>query len=152
MIAKLIGRQPAAIRDFHGPFITNTLKLRRSYFRDEMLQYYRFLEKEVDVVGSDKREFFKVIRNNDGSVHVTVTKITKEGRLSDELYNRVFLHGSTDEIRLWALAGADSIDITGTPDRSIKIRLIGGAGEDTYFIISYRVLCNCIYRMRVQNI
>ncbi|RYY29962.1 MAG: hypothetical protein EOO04_05945 [Chitinophagaceae bacterium] len=134
VIQRAIGRQPVEIKDFHGSFITNTLKERRKFFRAEMLKYYHFLEQEVDVVGSDKRELFHVLRNNDGSVQVTVTKINKEGRLSDVLFDRVFLHRFTDEIRLWALGGSDSIRIEGGVNKSIRVRAIGGAGPDHFIV------------------
>ncbi len=134
VIDRAVSRQPVEIREYHGSFIASTLKERRKFFRDEMLKYYHFLEKEVDIVGSDKRELFRVLRNADGSVRVTVTKINKEGLLSDLLYERVFSSRNTNEIRLWGMGGSDSIRFEGNTRQSIKVRAIGGGGMDQFIV------------------
>jgi hypothetical protein len=130
LIDSAIAKQPPEVQNFHAKWIANTLKQRRTFLKDEMIEYYHFLEKEVDVVGTDKREFFDVVRNDDGSVKVRMFKINKEGKLSSELFNRTFYRRNTKEIRLWGLGAGDSILITGNGSRTIKLRVIGGGGPD----------------------
>jgi hypothetical protein len=130
VIDSALGRQPDEVKNFRAAWIAATLKKRRAFFRNEMMRYYRFLEKEVDVVGSDKRELFDVARNTDGTVDVKVYKINKDGEVTTMLYDRRFSRKATKEIRLWAQGGDDSIRIYGNDTRSIKLRVIGGTGSD----------------------
>ncbi|HSB94438.1 MAG TPA: metallophosphoesterase, partial [Flavitalea sp.] len=82
-IEKALAQQPKEIYKFSAPTIIKTLKERRKFLKEDALTYYKFLAQEVDITGSDKREFFNVMRNDDGSVDVTVRKIKKEGDLGD---------------------------------------------------------------------
>ncbi|MET0244788.1 MAG: BamA/TamA family outer membrane protein [Flavitalea sp.] len=132
LIDSAMNLQPAEIRGQRRGWIAETLKKRKTYFRNEMLHYYRFLQKEVDIVGSDKKEYFDVAVNNDGSVKVAMLKINKDGELTDSLYTRIFQKGATREIRLWARDGDDSVRISGSGKAGIKIRVIGGEGRDKF--------------------
>ncbi len=111
--------------------IIETLQQRRNFLKEDALKYYRFLAKEVDVAGSDKRELFEITRNEDGSVKVQVRKINKEGEESKKLYSRTFRHGETKEIRLYGMGGEDKFVLNGDARKSILVRIIGGAGTDT---------------------
>jgi hypothetical protein len=130
MIDSAMAEQPVEVQKFRSAWIAETLKKRREFLKKEVLEYYHFLEKEVDIVGTDKREFFDVLRNGDGSVRVRMYKINKEGKISSGLYDRTFYRGNTNEIRLWGQGESDSILITGAASRTIRIRVIGGAGPD----------------------
>ncbi|HEU4904185.1 MAG TPA: metallophosphoesterase, partial [Flavisolibacter sp.] len=57
VIEQALQRQPQEIRPFHYADIVKKLKDRRQYFRQEMKDYYNFLTKEVNVVGTNQREF-----------------------------------------------------------------------------------------------
>lgn len=132
VIEKALHQQPKEIFSFSGPKIINTLKERRNYIKDEAVQYYKFLAKEVEVTGSDKDELFDIKRNEDGSVEVTVYKLKDERKPATELYHRIFLPNETNEIRLFGLGGKDSFNISGTAVQNMKIRLIGGEGKDIF--------------------
>ncbi len=95
-------------------------------------EYYLMLAKFVDVVGSNKAEVFQVERLAAGDVRVRVFDKQKDGDAPDgaAYYDRTFHKKETQEIRLYALAGKDVVQITGTTDHSILVRVIGGAGED----------------------
>ncbi|MEI9809300.1 MAG: hypothetical protein WDO16_16330 [Bacteroidota bacterium] len=85
LIEKALQLQPAPIRALpRNQEIVEKLKERRKYFAGEMMEYYRFLSKIVNVTGSDKKELFDITRNDDGSVLVSVYKITKEGEQGRE--------------------------------------------------------------------
>ena len=129
VIYKALAQQPKEIYKFSAPDIIKTLQERRKYFKEEMLEYYTFLAKEVDITASDKREFIDVVREDNGDVEVTICKINKEGEVKRELYKRKFLNNETKEIRLYARGGEDSIRISGNGG-PIKVRIIGGAEKD----------------------
>jgi Omp85 superfamily domain len=113
-----------------------TLKERRKYFVDEMMGYYRFLSKTVTVAGSDKKELFDVQRNEDGPVTVIIYKLNKEGEAGKKLYERKFIEGETKEIRLYGMGGDDKFYVHGNDGGKIKVRMVGGAGEDVFDNVS----------------
>ena len=130
VIESAIRQWPPEIFDLHGEEIIRKLKARRDHIVASAVEHYEFLAREVDITGSDKREAFEVDRLSDGDVHVTVFKISKKGN-RELMYDRVFREGETKEIRLYGLDGGDEFDISGSSEtRSIKVRVIGGDGED----------------------
>ena len=131
VIAQSLREQPAEVQQFSAVEIANTLKKRRDYFRQEMMEYYRFLSKEVAVVGSNQREQFTITKNGDGTVHVVVNKIDKEGTISSKIYDRVFAPDVTNEVNLYGLNDDDRFLVEGDAS-PIKIRLIGGSGGDEF--------------------
>jgi hypothetical protein len=127
-----ISRQPREIQRFHAQKIASTLKERRKYFKKEMMKYYEFLSKEVNIVGTNQRELVTVNKMEDGRTTITLNKIDKQGQISSKIYERIFDPSVTKELRIYGLADEDSFVVTGgqTP---IKIRMIGGPGEDAFY-------------------
>lgn len=111
-----------------------TLQSRRNVLVNEALKYYRFLSKTVDITGTSKNEYCTVNGGDDGKVNVIVYKISKEGDTSKIIYNRTFDPAVTKEIRLYGMNGKDIFSISGTEKSSIKLRMIGGKGNDEYNI------------------
>ncbi len=132
VIDRAIAQQPAEIRDISGPEIASILKERRKYLVEEVMEYYRFLSETVSITGSDKKELFKIIKNDDNSfVDIEVYKINKEGEVTSRMYERRFNPDVTKELRLYGFGGDDQFVVSGKDDK-IKIRLIGGGGQDVF--------------------
>lgn len=131
VIENAINQQPKEIRPISGDFLIAKLKARRQYLAAEVMKYYRFISEKVSVTGSDKKELFEATRNSDGSVQLRVYKVTKEGEQSTLMYDRTFDPKITEELRLYGFGGDDKFVVKGTEDK-IKIRLIGGDGEDNF--------------------
>lgn len=125
VIASALNKQPKEIQKFNADKIEYALKDKKAIFKKDMMNYYRFLSRVVSVVGTNKAEVFSIVKNASGSVMVTV-----QDKDSSILYRRLF-DNVTEEIRLYGLEGDDRFEIAGesTP---IKIRLIGGPGEDIF--------------------
>jgi hypothetical protein len=123
--------QPAAIHSYSMQSIIDKLKARRKYYLQEMLTYYRFLSETVTIYGSDKRELFDVERKGDSVVTVIVYKMNKDGEAGKKLFNRTFFAGETKEIRLYGLGGDDQFHTHGNGN-AIRVRMIGGQGNDVY--------------------
>ncbi|TRX46450.1 BamA/TamA family outer membrane protein [Fulvivirga sp. M361] len=130
VIEEAIKKMPEEIYPLSGQEIEGKLKQRLKDLKKYATEYYRMLSKEVDVVGSNKKEHFEVIREPNGSVKVTVQNIKKDGSTGRKLYTRVFDPKETKEIRLFGLDGSDQFTISGEVQKSIKIRVIGGPGPD----------------------
>jgi hypothetical protein len=131
VIENALHQQPPEVQGFEMEKIIDILKKRRQYFAGEMMQYYAFLAKTVTVVGSDQREQFSINRNNDGSIHLVVNKIAKDSTISSVMYDRLFDPGVTKEIRLFGLNDDDIFVVTG-PRSPIRVRMVGGSGNDEF--------------------
>lgn len=125
-----ISRQPRELREINGPKILATLKERRNYIVDEVMQYYAFLAQTVSITGSDKTELFELNNSGDGTT-LTVYKITKEGNQSTKMYERTFNAAQTKELQLYGFGGDDKFVVKGS-DGKINVRMIGGPGEDNF--------------------
>ncbi|MGZ3949973.1 MAG: BamA/TamA family outer membrane protein [Flavisolibacter sp.] len=131
VIENALLQQPTEIQHYSASKIANTLKERRKYFESEMMDYYRFLSRIVIVVGSNDREQFRITKENDGKVHLVGNKIAKDSSISSKIYDRVFDPKVTKEIRIYGLKDDDRFIVEG-PNSPIKIRLIGGSGNDQF--------------------
>jgi len=131
VIDKAMSRQPKEIRGFNDVKIANTLKKKRRYFKEDMMDYYDFISKIVTVVGTNQRELITIDKQANGFVQVILNKIDKDGNISSKIYDRIMDPKITDELRIFALEDNDSIIIKGG-DSPIKIRVIGGPGNDHF--------------------
>ncbi|MGZ8523742.1 MAG: BamA/TamA family outer membrane protein [Chitinophagaceae bacterium] len=128
VIEKALARQPKEIQYLSVDKIVNTLKERRKHLAEETMEYYRFLAEIVNITASDKDETFDITRNDDGSV---LLKVYKTGDISSKLFERSFDAQDTKEIRLYGFGGNDKYLVKGNNDK-IKVRMIGGDGEDNF--------------------
>lgn len=131
VIEKAINMQPREIRDISGNKIKEILKQRRQYLVHEAIEYSRFLSEHVPITASDKKELFELTRNADGSLLVQIYKIDKNGNQASKMYERKFDPAYTEEVRLYGFDGDDKFIIHGDNDK-IKIRMIGGGGQDLF--------------------
>jgi len=131
VITQSLQLQPKEIKMFSTEKIVTTLKQKRDFFKKDMMTYYAFLSRKVDVVGTNERESFFINKTSDGSVEVTVNKIDSMGNISSKIYDRIFDPKVTNELRLYGLNHNDSFNVRGGHS-PITIRIIGGAGEDEF--------------------
>ncbi len=131
VIENSIKQFPEAIYKLRGEEIIRKLKSRRDKLSIYALDHYAFLAKEVDIPGSDKREWYEVNHTANGDVKVEVFKISKKGNRSEVLYDRTFHPSETKEIRLFGLGGDDVFNLQGTGSKKINVRIIGGDGKDS---------------------
>jgi hypothetical protein len=131
VIESALAKQPVEIQKFKADDIVNTLKGRRNYLKQELMDYYRFISSTVSVTGSNEDELFTVNRNADGTVAVDVNSVDDAGNPSGSIYHRVFVPTVTKELRLYGLEGNDKFVIKGDVS-DIKIRMIGGPGKDNF--------------------
>ena len=132
VIELALAQQPKEIHGYAMPDIVATLKERRKYLMDEMMEYYHFLAKQVLVAGSDKDEFFDVNVLPDKNVNVTVFNLDSENKPTRVIYNRLFYQDETKEVVLYGLGKKDSFVVRGNHITPIRIRIVGGRGNDYY--------------------
>ena len=127
-----IKNMPQEIYSTDGIIIRDKLETRLKDLDKYTDDYYRILAKEVDVVGSAKKEYFDINRQDYGSVSVAMYNVKKGGKGNKKLYERTFFPEETKEIRLFGLGNDDNFQIRGNSKKSILLRAIGGAGNDVY--------------------
>ncbi|WP_156176178.1 hypothetical protein [Hymenobacter terrenus] len=131
VLAQALRQLPDSVYHISGPTILAKLKAHREQLPGWADQYYRFLAREVDVVGSHQREVFEVERRETGQTSVTVVALSATGQRGSVLYQRTFQPEETREIRLYGLDGADVFKLRGEASRGPVVRIIGGAGADS---------------------
>ena len=123
---------PQPIIDYHGDEVVAKLKARRDILPQAAAEYYYVLAKYIDFVGTHKHERFEVTRIDENETRLVVLKTSKKGEVRDTLYTRTFFYNETNEIRLFGMDGNDEFIISGFASTGIRIRAIGGEGEDTF--------------------
>jgi len=130
VITAAVHDMPPQITDAIGESTIGKLKSRRDKLPQFAEEHYSIISKQVDVVGSDKREQFQVERLNNNETEVKVWALSNKGNKKDKIYDRTFKHDETKEIRLYGLGGKDEFDVEGKVNKGIKVRIIGGPGKD----------------------
>lgn len=136
LIHEAVMQLPAPVYAECGKMTEDYLKSRKAILLPEGLKYYRFLAKAVDVTGSDKRELFQIVHEDDGDITVRVYKIKKDGMAGHQMFERRFQKGATKEVRLYGRGGKDVFEVSGTKKSPIRVRMIGGGGEDSFKVIA----------------
>ncbi len=138
IIEKAIKQLPPEVYDMSGKVIVENLKSRRDHLAEYATTYYKFLAKDIDIVGSDKKELFQLNRLNDNETHLKVYKVKIEGDSTDKLiYERTFNTSETQEIRLYGMNDDDIFRLDGKVEKGILVRIIGGGGNDVLEDKSY---------------
>jgi hypothetical protein len=113
------------------------IKIKLSQRRNDLMKYarehYLFLSKAVNILGTDEQDRFEVKRLSDLETKVTVFEVTsKKRKVKRKYYERIFRTDETKEIRLYGFRKDDEFYISGHVNKGIKIRCIGGTGEDIF--------------------
>jgi hypothetical protein len=130
VIIQAVKDLPPEIFAISGEDLIKKLKSRRDEIHQAAIEYYRYLARVVDVVGSSRPEFFLVERLNNRETRVIVYKMNSDRTPGQKVYDRIFRRSETKEIRVYAMNGRDSIMVTGKVDTGIKVRVVGGLGYD----------------------
>lgn len=122
---------PDDIYQLNGKEIEDFLKARREHLKEFAARYYEVLSKEVNIYGSEESEYFEVIRQSKDETLVRMYDLSDEEK-DELLYERIFQNKETKEIRLYGFEKNDVFHVQGEVAKSIKIRIIGGEGEDVF--------------------
>lgn len=127
-------RMPLLIYDIDGKMISDKLKHRRNEMMKAGMKYYHFLSHYVNIVGSNKPEYFRISSEPGDKVKVSVYERSERSDTAYRLYQRIFDHKDTKELRLYGLNGNDLFTEEQDVHSKIKTRIIGGRGNDTFNI------------------
>lgn len=133
-IFNAVKKMPPEIYALDGKKITDKLISRRNELGKASLKYYDFLAKQVNVLGSNEKELFKVF--NEGK-NIRVQVLSRQGKDSGfVMYDRLFDPNRTKELRFYGFRGNDKFDINAKTTDKTFFRIIGGKGDDTFHINS----------------
>ncbi len=93
--------------------------------------YYHTVHKHIVLKGTDKKDYFEIIRLKNGKTQVIAHRKNKQGNV---YFNQIFLHKITKEILIYGLDDDDYFEVSGKGNKLIPIQLIGGQNHDTYHI------------------
>ncbi len=126
-----VGQMPPPIVTMRGAELEGKLKTRRDRIHGKGMRYYKFLSREVQVLGSNKPEQFNITQSDSGIlVQVHAREQGKDTTLL--MYSRLFDPKVTKELRLFGFNGPDKFEIDPGVRTNMRIRMIGGGGADTF--------------------
>ncbi|WP_264563982.1 metallophosphoesterase [Flavobacterium sp. N3904] len=123
---------PKEVQDATIEDIKRKLKVRKTKLQNYAKEYYRVLQKTVLIVGTDKKDKFKVTHTSKNCTEISVYRIKKEG--DELLYTKNFTADKTKNIWIYGLDDDDVFEVKGNYKSDIKIRLIGGQNNDLYTV------------------
>ena len=131
VIDEAVDKYPREIKPMLAQKAALKLKTRRNNLLKDAMKYYRFISKQVNITGSNQEEYFH-ISNDNNQLKLNVYKKEKESDTALLLYSRSFNPAVTKELRLYGLNGNDKFEIDEAVSSRIKVRIIGGKGDDTF--------------------
>ena len=133
IIDKAVKRLPVEVYSISGPAIASKLKSRRQQLQEYATEYFRYLAREVDIPGTQEKEYFQIENLSDSTTRITIYNKEGDSRAGlSAFYERTFNHSQTKEIRLYGIGGNDSFNVTGNIPKGLTVRLVGGPSGDIY--------------------
>lgn len=136
VIDEAIANMPPEFVPLAADHMRATLRARREQLPRLADEFYDWLATEVDVRGTDEDNLAYIERGEDGSVRVRLTQrdeVVASGAnaaAARAWYDRTFLPGETDEVRVYLHGGDDRAFVTGAGRGPVKVRVVGGGGDD----------------------
>lgn len=117
---------PKDARDESIEGIKEKLRGRRENLMDIARAYHNRLNEFVVITGTENDDKFEIVRQEKGNSEI-IQKTEDE-----EIFRHTYNSGETKEIWIYGLDGEDEFEVSGTGNDLIRIRILGGAGHDTY--------------------
>jgi hypothetical protein len=147
VIDRAVAALPPEYAAVSGGGIASALRVRRDRLLSAAAGFYDWLATEVDVRGTDERDYAEVERRADGTVRVRIWPLREVtvpvasggrrngadaagGPRTEAWYDRVFLPQETREVRMYMHGGDDHVRVVGVPAGPITLRVIAGGGDD----------------------
>ena len=124
---------PKKVQELTAGEIKGHLRARRKKIVDIARRMYLNQAREVDVLGTEKKERFDIHYYNSDSLEIKMWDSNSDADRQKLLYQRTFLTDETEEIHIYGMEDEDHFFITGKAGRSPLLRLIGGLEKD-YFV------------------
>ncbi len=132
VIEAAVKRLPPEYYRLDGSRLEAVLKIRRDHLLEASHRFYRHLARRVDIQMTDQAELAEIVRIDDNTTDIRISlRSSEKGTTPREpYYHRRFHHNETQEIRLYLRGADDFVVARGGRPKDIKIRVIGGHGND----------------------
>lgn len=121
---------PDAFFEQDGEELLGLLKSRRDNLDRIAMRQYDYLSRAVSIPGTNQKDYFDVRRLDNGDTRVRLYERSGKGKKKNKRYDRTFVKSETNEIRLYGLEGDDEFVLKGRARKGIRIRIVGGVGDD----------------------
>ncbi len=126
LIETALKKLPAPVYQQIHTILAAQLKNRKTDLVKKSPQYFRFLNKIIDLTLSDKNELVKITSTADKKLNVSVYKLTGNGEPGNLVFSRLLDPALTKELRLYLFGGTDNV-VVENQHTAIKLRIIGDA-------------------------
>ncbi|OQP46124.1 hypothetical protein A4H97_31620 [Niastella yeongjuensis] len=133
VLEKALSHLPQEMYVIRHDDLLKKMKERRGNMTKAMEDYYYFLSRIVDIQVSDKNELVEVTNGPDNGMLVEIHKLSKKGKVEDQLFSRNFVKSETKELRFFIGKGNDSVLVNNT-NKKIKLRIVGSEGDKAYHV------------------
>lgn len=131
VLEQALKQLPAEAYNLRHDEFMKILKGRRDNLPKAMSEYYNFLNKIVDIKGTDKHELVAITDAPGNGITIEMHKLSKSRKVEDQMFKKTFSPEITKEVRLYLSKGDDSVRINNTSS-GVKLRIIGGEGRKSY--------------------
>ncbi|GAB2825816.1 hypothetical protein GCM10027043_29100 [Ferruginibacter profundus] len=132
VILNAVKQMPPEIFKLSGDFIYRRLKERRDNMLQFGMRYYKILNREVTITGSDEAELFTINKVSENATEITIQDLNKNRAAGKTIFHRVFDHNTSKEINLYGLGENDQFIFEGRTKNKIRVHVLGGEGTDIY--------------------
>jgi len=132
VIENAFNNLPVELQGIKTEKIKSDLRSRRNRIDKIASHYYDYLSKLVVIKGTDKDDFFKIIREDDRTI-VEVSRIKKK-KPQQPFVRRTISSKDTKEVWIYGLDDNDQFEVKGKGKNLIKVRIIGGQNKDRYTV------------------
>ncbi|MGB5429624.1 metallophosphoesterase [Eudoraea sp.] len=126
---------PDEVQDENMEDIKHKLRGRRDNLHKIADGYFGVVNKYSVIRGTDKDDWFDIERMPGGQTKVTGYRI-KKGEKGPIFHERLYSRENTKEIWIYGMNDDDYFHVFGKGDHLIKLRLVGGANNDSYEILN----------------
>ena len=128
VIAQAFAQWPKEIYEKSGEEIVAKIKNRRKDLVEYSKEYYKFLTKEVTVIGTNGKNVFDVTALKGDKLDVKAYHLNDGNK--NLIWSRTIEGKDCDELRLFGLKKKDVYNFYGNEKSSVDVRLVGGSGDD----------------------
>lgn len=136
-IDEAFSRLPKEVQDETSEELKRNLKSRLQKLDTYATTYGNYLNNTVAVHGTHKDDKIEIIRMPEGNTRVVIKRAKKDEK-DPIIFDRTFNSDETKEIWVYGLNDDDEFKVTGEGNKLIKVRIIGGFGEDVFTIENRR--------------
>jgi hypothetical protein len=136
-----ISRLPAEEYKMRHEDLFAKFKQRREDIPRAMEEYYRFINRIVDIRTSDKDELIAITDGPANGMHIVITKLARKEKNSELIMDMNYLPSITSEVRLYIMAGNDQVSVN-TNRTPVKLRIVDSTGHKAFDIVHTALTVN----------